>query len=123
MTARTKRRLRTKKLATRKKALSGEKVSDFEVFTRLNDAVSAEYWEDLCKAGVITSKIQHEPPMYYVAVARYRAHHTDKQILVSAKDASLSKALRDVAATWVKCVTPPPMPPKEELKKFLRDGL
>ena len=108
------------KARLRSKVRSNRKLTDSELFELLNDAVSAEYWDDICKAGLVTSKIQHEPPMYYVAVARYHDHHTNKQIVVSAKDASFSKALRDCANAWLGKVLPPP---KEDLKQKLLKGL
>lgn len=94
-----------------------KKLSDFEVFTVLNDAVAAEYHADACKAGVITSKIQHDPPLYYVAIARYHGSHVNKQIIVSTKAETLAGALRTAADAWLNIVMPPP---KEDLKQKLK---
>ncbi len=94
------------------------RLSAFELFTRLNDAVSAEYWQDACKAGVITSKISHDPPLYYAAIARYYAHHSNKQLIVTAQSSSLAAALRDVAKEWLAMVR---KPPKENLLDRLAD--
>lgn len=104
-------------VATRR---SKKKVDDVELFHIFNDAVSAEYWEDSCKAGLITSKIQHDPDMYYVAVARYHNHHTNKQIIVSVREEGFREALRKCAEMWLSQVM---TPPKEDLKKKLQNVL
>lgn len=91
--------------------------TDFEVFTILNDAVAAEYHADSCKAGVITSKIQHDPPLYYVAIARYGNSHVNKQLIVAVKDTSFAAAIRTAADAWLQIVMPPP---KEDLKQKLQ---
>lgn len=97
-----------------------KKPSDFELFTMVNDTVAAEYWEDTVKAGVVTSKIQAEPPLYYAAIARYHNHHTNKQIIASAKASSLRQAIQDVAKNWMAIVSPPPV---EDLKQKLKGVL
>lgn len=103
-------------VATRRK----KKVDDLELFEIFNDAVSAEYWEDTCKAGLITSKIQHDPDMYYVAVARYFHHHSNKQVIVSVKEEGFREALRKCAEQWLSKVM---TPPKEDLKRLLKNAL
>lgn len=95
-------------MPTKQAAKKTRKLTDFEVFTVLNDAVSAQYWEDACKAGVITSTLSHDPPQYYVAVARYHNHHSHKQIITSATKPTLREALHAVADEWVTKVRTPP---------------
>ena len=92
---------------TRKK-----KLSDFEIISFLSDAVSAQYWEDPCKAGLIISTLSHDPPSYYVAIARYRAHHSQKEVIISATKPTLREAVHAVANKWVDKVR---TPPKERL--------
>ncbi len=108
------------KVRTRLRAKKQKKLSDFEVFQSFNDAVSAEYWKDSCKAGLVTSTIGHESPLYYVAVARYPNGQMSKQIITSAKAETLVAALRECSRNWLNIVYPPPA---ADLKKHLRDGL
>lgn len=107
-------------MATRKKINVTRKMSDAQVLETLNDAVSAEYWEDGCKAGLVTSKIQNEPAQYYVAVARYPHGPAQKVIVCSEKADTFSDALRGCAKKWIGIVMPPP---KENLKEKLAGGL
>ena len=87
-----------------------DQLSDFELFTLLNDAVAAVYPDDSCKAGVVTSTVRHDPPLYYVSIARYPGHV--KQVVVKATADSMTKALREATREWLKQVMGPP---KEQL--------
>lgn len=105
-------------MPTTKSRLKSTSISDFELFTRLNDAVSAEYWQDSCKAGVVTSKIRHDPPEYYVSIVRYHGYHSEKKVIAKGSARTLREALKLATKEWLTIVLPPP---KEDLIERLAD--
>lgn len=94
--------------------------SDIDILQMLSEAISAEYWADTCKAGLVISKISHDPPIHYVAVARYHNHHMSKEVIVAESDPNFSKALRQCAVAWLAKVY---RPSKEDLKRKLHSTL
>lgn len=96
-------------------------IGAMRAFISLNDAVGDFYREDKIRAGIVTSSLSIDPPMYYASVCRYSSGN-NRNVVLGMKGPSLLVVLRLLSEEWLKKVRPPPKEDQlSRLEKVLLD--